>query len=78
LKAFLIGGSNVLRRLNDTIGRSNIDSVEQVLFEKGIRIIGKEVGGYERRTAIFNIGDGVISFTEGDSKQKNIWITGLK
>ena len=75
LETCIIGGSNVLKRPNDTIGQNNIDSVEKLLDAKGVKISAKAVGGFERRTAIFDVEKGCINFTEGDSKQKNLWQT---
>lgn len=75
-ESFIIGGANVLKRPNDTISRSNIDSVEQLLDQHGIKASGKVVGGYERRTVVFDIARGCINYTEGESKQKNLWETG--
>ena len=75
LETCIIGGANVLKRQNDTIGKNNIASVEKLLDEKGIKICVKAVGGYERRTAIFDIENGCINYTEGDSKGKILWKT---
>jgi len=71
----LVGGANVLKRENDTIGKDNLDSVEELLREKQIEIIAKAVGGFERRTVLFDIGKGCIYYTVGDSKQKMLWQT---
>lgn len=76
LETCIIGGANVLKRPNDTIGINNIDSVERLLDEQGVRICKKAVGGFERRTAEFNIGKGYIFYTEGDSKPKVLWKAG--
>ena len=66
----LIGGANVLKRENDSIGIDNINSVENLLREKQVKIKAKAIGGFERRTVIFDIGKGCIYYTVGDSKQK--------
>lgn len=73
LETCIIGGANVLKRPNDTIGKNNIDSVEKLLNEKGIRVCKKATGGYERRTVAFNVEKGVIHYTTGDSTQKILW-----
>ncbi len=73
LDTCIIGGANVLKRPNDTIGKKNIDSVEKLLEEKGIRICRKAVGGYERRTVLFDIEKGYITYTEGDSNEAILW-----
>jgi len=74
----LIGGGNVLKRENDTIGKDNLDSVEKLLLEKQLQIKAREMGGFERRTVLFDIEKGSIYYTVGDSKQKILWQTGSK
>ncbi len=76
LETCIIGGANVLKRPNDTIGKSNIESVEKLLYENDLKISKKAVGGYERRTVVFDIEKGSINYTEGDSKRKILWKTG--
>jgi len=71
----LIGGANVLKREGDTIGEKNLNSVQQLLHENQISINAKSVGGFERRTAVFDIEYGSVYFTIGDSKQKLLWQT---
>lgn len=75
LETCLIGGGNVLKRSKDTIGKDNIDSVESLLAEKGIKICAQDLGGLERRTVLFDIEKGCVYFTVGDSKQKILWQT---
>ena len=74
----LVGGANVLKRENDSIGKDNLDSVEKLLSQKQIKIKARSVGGFERRTALFDIAKGCIYFTVGDQKQKILWQTGSK
>jgi len=74
----LVGGANVLKRENDTIGKDNLDSVEKLLREKQLEIKAKAIGGFERRTVTFDIGEGCIYYTVGDSKQKILWQTKSK
>lgn len=74
----IVGGANVLKRENDTIGKDNLDSVEKLLREKQIEIKAKAIGGFERRTVLFDIMNGCIYYTVGDSKQKMLWQTGIK
>ncbi len=78
LETCIIGGANVLKRPNDTIGQNNIDSVEKLLDAEGIKICIKAVGGLERRTVLFDIEQGCVYFTVGDSKQKILWQTETK
>jgi len=69
----LIGGANVLKRENDTIGKNNIESIENILDEKGIKVCARAIGGFERRTVLFDIEKGCIYYTVGDSAQKILW-----
>ncbi|QIA07112.1 chemotaxis protein CheD [Draconibacterium halophilum] len=78
LETCIIGGANVLKRPNDTIAKSNIDSVEKWLDEKSINVCAKAIGGFERRTVLFDIEKGSIFFTVGDSKPKPLWQTTSK
>lgn len=72
---FLVGGANVLKRENDTIGNNNISSVEKLLDQKGIKVCAKSIGGFERRTALLDIEKGCIYYTVGDSNQQILWQT---
>jgi len=74
----LIGGANVLKRKNDHIGKDNLDSVKKLLSEKQLEIKAISIGGFERRTVLFDIEKGCIYYTVGDSKQKILWQTGSK
>lgn len=76
IETCIIGGANVLKRKNDTIGKNNIGSVEKLLAEHGIKICEKSVGGFERRTVEFDVGKRLICYTEGDSKKQVLWKTG--
>lgn len=78
LETCIIGGANVLRRPSDTIANNNIESVEKLLDEHGIRVCIKATGGYERRTVDFNIEKGVIHYSTGDSNKKILWETDNK
>jgi chemotaxis protein CheD len=66
----LVGGANVLKRDNDSIGMDNLSSIMKLLCTEKIEIKAKSIGGFERRTVLFDIGNGSISYTVGDSKQK--------
>lgn len=73
IEVCIIGGANVLKREADTIGNDNLNSVENLLREKQIEIKVRAVGGFERRTVLFEIEKGEINYTEGDSKQLLLW-----
>ena len=74
----LIGGANVLKREKDTIANDNINSVEKLLDEKGVKVCARSIGGFERRTVLFDIEKGCIYYTVGDSKQQILWQTEYK
>ncbi len=69
----LAGGANVLNLKDDNIGTENINSIEKILVEKGLRVRSRSLGGSERRTVLFDIGKGFVYFTHGDSDQKVLW-----
>lgn len=73
IEVCIIGGANVLKRENDTIGAENLDSIENLLRENQIEIKAKATGGFERKTVLFDIEKGRIYYTEGDSNQKILW-----
>ena len=76
IEACIVGGANVLKRENDTIGKDNLDSIMKILREEHINIKAKSIGGFERRTVLFDIMKGCIYYTVGDSKPKLLWQTG--
>lgn len=78
LEICIAGGANVLKRENDNIGKDNLNSVKKLLAEEQIEIKAEAIGGFERRTVIFDIEMGSIYFTVGDSKQKTLWQTASK
>jgi chemotaxis receptor (MCP) glutamine deamidase CheD len=69
----MVGGANVLKRKNDTIGVDNITSVEKLLQDLHLRVCAKSIGGTERRTVLFHVETGCVYFTIGDSKEKLLW-----
>ncbi len=73
LKICLLGGANVLKRANDTIGNDNINSVEKLLNDLNFKVCAKSTGGTERRTALFHVETGSVYYTLGDSKEKLLW-----
>jgi chemotaxis protein CheD len=73
IEVCMVGGANVLKRKNDTIGVDNITSVEKLLQDLHLRVCAKSIGGTERRTTNFPIEAGCIYFTEGDSKERLLW-----
>jgi chemotaxis protein CheD len=69
----IAGGANVLKRKNDTIGIDNVNSVKKLLKEEELDIKAEAIGGFERRTVLFDIEKGCIYYTVGDLHQKTLW-----
>ena len=69
----LVGGGNVLKREGDNTGNNNVSYIIDILREKDIVIVAKAVGGFERRTITFDVGEGEVNFTEGNSKEQLLW-----
>lgn len=64
----LVGAGNVLNKQDDTICKSNIDSLLNLLKELKIEISAQTLGGNLRRSVRFDIETGEVFFTEGDSE----------
>ena len=73
IEVCLVGGGNVLKRNGDTIWKDNIDSVVELLREKGIKIGAKALGGTERRSVSFNVERGSVSYAEAAEDEKLLW-----
>ncbi|WP_321288975.1 chemotaxis protein CheD [uncultured Sunxiuqinia sp.] len=70
LKVYLIGGADVLKRENDTIGEDNLRSIQKCLGLKGLLIDAMAVGDTSRRSAFLNVSSGFVYYTEGDSDER--------
>lgn len=73
IEVCLIGGANVLKREENSIGIDIFNSVEKMLQKHEIVVKAKSVGGFERRTAVFDVENGSVFFTVGDSKLELLW-----
>ena len=73
VRAFLVGGGNVIKSKDDSICRENINSAISVLKDNHIRITAQSLGGTERRSVYFYPEHGLIKFTQGDKKEKVLW-----
>ena len=73
LKAVVVGGGNVLKRENDTIGSDNLKSVSLLLKEKEIVVVANSVKGTDRKSVRFNIELGIIFYTKGDEPEKELF-----
>ena len=63
----------MLKRPDDTICKNNIDSIRNILSEKGIEIMAQSVGGYIRRSASLDIETGCVYYTEAGGQKKLLW-----
>ena len=70
IEVCVVGGSNVLKRKDDTICQANINSVLEILDEKNIKIKAKSVGGTLRRSVLFDTKTGNVYHSIGDEDDK--------
>lgn len=70
IEVCLVGGSNVLKRKNDTICQANINSVLEILNEKEIKIRAQSLGGTERRNILLETKSGNVYHSIGNEKNK--------
>jgi len=73
LKICLIGGGNVLKKEDDIICKNNVKSVLNYLKKKQMKISAQALGGTQRRTVKFDIGNGKIYITEDGFKEILLW-----
>ena len=76
IEVCLVGAGNVLQKENDTICDSNIESVASILKEKNIPVTVSAIGGTKRKSVFLDVGNGILSYTEGDEKEKTLWQAG--
>ena len=69
----LVGGANVLKRSDDTIGKDNIESVLELSRKNRLKIRAKAVGGTVRRSVSFDVENGSVSYAEADESEKLLW-----
>mgnify|MGYP000933601648 CR=1 FL=1 len=70
IEVCIVGGSNVLKREDDTICQANIDSVLNILTEKNIKIKAKSVGGTRRRSVLFDTKTSNVYHSIGNEDDK--------
>ncbi|MCJ7777534.1 MAG: chemotaxis protein CheD [Sedimentisphaerales bacterium] len=70
IEACLVGTGNVLKKKDDTVCKANIESTTHLLKEKNIPVRVYALGGTERKSVFMDIGSGLISYAEGDEKEK--------
>lgn len=69
----IAGGGNVLRRSDDTICRSNITSVLNILRREGFTIAAESLGGMKRRRIRLDVSTGCITCAIGDGIETLLW-----
>ena len=73
IEAVLVGGGNILNREDDTICQANIESATQILKEKNIPVRAQAVGGTARRSVALGVERGIVSYSEGNSGETELW-----
>lgn len=73
IEVALVGGGNILNRENDTICKDNIESVLSLLRKKHLKVRAQAVGGTDRRSVRLDVERGVVSYTEGDGSEIQLW-----
>jgi len=73
IEVCIIGGANVLKRVDDSISQDNINSIFEILKKKKFKIMAKSVGGIERRSVSLNIETGCLNYTIGDGAKMLLW-----
>lgn len=73
IEVCLVGAGNVLRKDNDTICQSNIESVTAILATIRIPVRRSVLGGYDRKSALLDAETGCVSYTQGDHPAVLLW-----
>lgn len=73
IEVALVGGGNILNRKDDTICQANIESALQLLEEKHLKVASQAVGGTVRRSVSLDVERGIVSYTEGNGSEKQLW-----
>jgi len=73
IEVVLVGGGNVLNRKDDTICRDNIASTLELLRARQLSVKAHAVGGTSRRSVSLDVEDGIVSYTEGNGSEVELW-----
>jgi len=73
IEVALVGGANVLDREDDTICKDNIESTLELLAKKGLKIRARVVGGTSRRNVSLDVERGIVSYSEGNGSEVQLW-----
>ena len=74
IEACLVGAGNVLQKPNDTICRTNVESVTAILRTRGIPVRATRLGGTQRKSVSLDIQTGRVFAAEGDEKESLLWV----
>jgi len=74
IEACLVGAGNVLEKPNDTICRTNVESVTAILRMRGIPVRASLLGGVQRKSISLDIQTGRVFAAEGDEKESLLWV----
>ena len=73
IEVVIAGGANVLKKSDDTICESNIKSTLEILKEKQLHIKEQAIGGTSRRSISLDVENGIVSYTEGNNCEMQLW-----
>ncbi len=73
IEVALVGGGNILGRKDDTICKDNIESILKLLAKKGLKVRARALGGMNRRSVSLDIKRGIVSYSEGNGSQMQLW-----
>ena len=69
----LVGGGNVLGDGDVSPGPETVQSLVEILSDRGITPVALEVGGTQRRSCSLNAATGRVLYTVGDSTARTLW-----
>lgn len=78
LEAQIFGGAVPLEKDSErrVLGEDNIEAAENILREQGIKIVGRETGGYHGRKIMFNSSTGEVIIAKVEKIRKDDWFPG--
>jgi len=68
----IIGCGNVLKKTNDMVCSTLVNSISTYLDKKEILVCKQAVGGFKRRRMLFDVESGSVFFTEGDNSYQEL------
>lgn len=73
IEVCLVGAGNILRKEDDNLCQSNIQSVTAILAGKNIPIRASILGGFERKGVFLDTPSGRVSYSQGDGAVSLLW-----